>query len=55
MTLVIGVSVALAPYFVPILPPETYIRYQKAIGLEPPKAENQNNGPLPQYFADEFG
>ncbi|HWC18508.1 MAG TPA: hypothetical protein VG498_15910, partial [Terriglobales bacterium] len=23
--------------------------------LEPPKAENQNNGPLPQYFADEFG
>jgi uncharacterized membrane protein len=53
--LVIVVSVALAPYSVPILPPETYIRYQKAMGLEPPKAENQNNGPLPQYFADEFG
>jgi len=45
----------LAPTVAPILPPETYIRYQKAIGLEPPKAENQSTGPLPQYFADEFG
>jgi hypothetical protein len=55
VTLVVAVSAALAPYFVPILSPETYVRYQSAIGLEPPKAENQNNGPLPQYFADEFG
>ena len=39
----------------PVLRAETYIRYQKAIGLEPPKAENQPTGPLPQYFADEFG
>ena len=45
----------LAPTVAPILSPETYIRYQKAIGLEPPKAENQSTGPLPQYFADEFG
>src|SRR5436189_147471 len=41
----------LAPTVAPILSPETYIRYQKAIGLEPPKAENQSTGPLPQYFA----
>ena len=39
----------------PFCPPETYVRYQKAIGLEPPKAENQPTGPLPQHFADEFG
>jgi hypothetical protein len=45
----------LAPTAVPMLSPESYIRYQKAVGLEPPKSENQNNGPLPQYFADEFG
>jgi hypothetical protein len=45
----------LAPTVSPILPPGTYIRYQKVIGLEPPKAENQSTGPLPQYFADEFG
>lgn len=31
------------------------MRYQKTLGIEPPKAENQDNGPLPQYFADEFG
>ena len=45
----------LAPTVAPILHPEAYIRYQKAIGLEPPRAENQSTGPLPQYFADEFG
>jgi hypothetical protein len=54
-TLVVLVGIALAPFSVPILSPAAYIRYEKAIGLEPPKAENQNNGPLPQYFADEFG
>jgi hypothetical protein len=53
--LVILVGAVFVPYSVPVLSPENFIRYQKAIGLEPPKAENQNNGPLPQYFADEFG
>jgi len=45
----------LAPLSVPILSPETYIRYQQALGLEPSKSENQDTGPLPQHFADEFG
>ncbi len=45
----------LAPTVAPVFPPETYIHYQKMIGLEPPKTENQPTGPLPQYFADEFG
>jgi hypothetical protein len=45
----------LAPLTVPVLSPENYIRYQKTLGLEPPKAENQPTGPLPQHFADEFG
>ena len=53
--LVILAGAVFVPYSVPVLSPENFIRYQKAIGLEPPKAENQNNGPLPQYFADEFG
>ena len=48
-------SAALAPLSLPILSPENYIRYQRALGFEPPKAENQNTGPLPQHFADEFG
>jgi hypothetical protein len=55
LVLLIAGTVVLAPIFAPILPVETYIRYQKALGLEPPKSENQQNGPLPQYFADEFG
>jgi len=54
-TLVIVAGAALAPLSVPILSPEGFLRYQKALRLEPPNAENQNNGPLPQYFADEFG
>lgn len=45
----------LLPMFAPILSPEKFIAYQKKLGIEPPKTENQNNGPLPQYFADEFG
>ena len=44
-----------APLAVPVLSPENYIRYQKTFGFEPPKAENQPTGPLPQHFADEFG
>jgi Dolichyl-phosphate-mannose-protein mannosyltransferase len=52
---VVLVSCVLAPLAVPVLSAENYIRYQKAIGVEPPKAENQRTGPLPQHFADEFG
>ena len=55
VSLIIVATCLLAPTVAPVLPVETYIRYQKAIGLEPPKAENQPTGPLPQYFADEFG
>ena len=45
----------LAPLAIPLLPPETYIRYTKAIGLEQPAIENHQLGPLPQIFADQFG
>jgi hypothetical protein len=55
VAIVIFVGAALTPLSLPILPVETYIRYQKFLGFEPPKAENQKTGPLPQHFADEFG
>lgn len=48
-------GVLLAPMALPLLRPETYLRYQHALGIAPIKAENQRTGPLPQYFADEFG
>ena len=55
VALIIIAGAALIPLSSPILSPENYIRYQKAIGIEPSKTENQETGPLPQYFADEFG
>lgn len=48
-------TAVLAPLFAPVLPVKSFIRYQIKLGIQPPKAENQNNGALPQYFADEFG
>jgi hypothetical protein len=53
--LIVGSTIVLAPTVAPILSPEDAIAYQKKLGFEPPKAENQRTGPLPQYFADEFG
>jgi hypothetical protein len=53
--LIVTATCLLAPTVAPVLSPEVYVHYQKIIGLEPPKAENQSTGPLPQYFADEFG
>ncbi len=55
VVLIIGATAALSPLSLPILSPEAYIRYQTAIGFEPPKTEHQETGPLPQHFADEFG
>lgn len=52
---IIGSIIILAPIFAPLLSPGTAVTYQKELHLEPPKAENQPTGPLPQYFADEFG
>jgi hypothetical protein len=54
-TLIIVVTIILAPLSSPILSPESYIAYQRVLGIEPLRAENQATGPLPQYFADEFG
>ncbi len=51
----IVVGAVLAPLALPLLPPETYIRYTNAIGLEQPRIENHQLGPLPQIFADQFG
>ena len=55
VALVIVISLALMPYSVPLLSPDSFIRYEKALGLTPPEFEHQENGPLPQWFADEFG
>jgi hypothetical protein len=48
-------ALALLPLAAPVFSPETFLRYSAWLGIKPPPAEHQNNGPLPQYFADEFG
>lgn len=53
--LVAVIGAALAPFSSPILSPEAFLRYEAFLGMTPPAFEHQNNGPLPQYFADEFG
>lgn len=44
-----------APLAIPVLPPDTYIRYTERLHLAPPHIETFKLGPLPQLFADMFG
>jgi 4-amino-4-deoxy-L-arabinose transferase-like glycosyltransferase len=53
--LMAATGAVLAPLAIPVLPPETYIRYTKALHLAPPAIETHRLGPLPQIFADQFG
>ena len=53
--LMVLMGALLAPTLLPLLPPETYIRYVKVTHLEPPRIETHRLGPLPQLFADQFG
>jgi len=55
VALVIAAGALLAPMASPVLSPESFLRYQAALGLKPPEIEHQQTGPLPQWFADEFG
>jgi dolichyl-phosphate-mannose-protein mannosyltransferase len=53
--LVCVVGAVFAPMLVPVLPVETYLRYQNALGFAPPKTEVGHVGPLPQHYGDRFG
>ena len=55
VTLMVLMGALLAPTLIPLLPPETYIRYAAATHLQQPRIENHRLGPLPQLFADQFG
>jgi hypothetical protein len=54
-TLMILMAAVLAPTLLPLLPPETYIRYAEVTHLQQPRIETARLGPLPQLFADQFG
>jgi hypothetical protein len=53
--LMVVLGAVFSPLVIPVPPPETYIRYTKALHLQPPRIERHRLGPLPQLFADQFG
>jgi hypothetical protein len=54
-TLMVVFSAVFSPLAIPVLPPEMYIRYTKALHRQPPRIETHRLGPLPQLYADQFG
>jgi 4-amino-4-deoxy-L-arabinose transferase-like glycosyltransferase len=52
---VLAVGAIGIPLFMPILPVETFIAYQRALGFRPSTGEKLKLGELPQYYADQFG
>jgi hypothetical protein len=53
--LVLAGGAVTAPLVLPLLAPERYVAYQRALGIEPPRTEVAHQGPLPQMFGDQFG
>src|SRR5580700_1504364 len=52
----IALKLALLPISLPVLPIDTFLRFQQCLGLEPSRTEHSQMGvALPQYYADEFG
>ncbi len=48
-------GVLLLPMALPVLSPDTWIRYTAALHLRPGNTETSSTGPLPQFYADRFG
>ena len=53
--LVSGLGLVAVPMALPVLPVETFLRYQSALGMSPQTEERHEMGLLPQHYADMFG
>lgn len=53
--ILLGAGALTAPLGLPLLPVESFIRYQNAIGLRPSSGERFAEGKLPSFFASMFG
>jgi len=53
--LLLVTGAVLAPAITPVLPPDVYLRYTRAIGIAQPRLENRATSAMPQLFADRFG
>lgn len=54
VVIILGGLIAV-PLATPILPPDRYLAYQRALGVEPQAAEVSHTSEMPQLFADQFG
>jgi len=48
-------GLVVAPFALPMLPVETYVRYSRALGVQPSTAEAKRLAELPQFYADMHG
>ncbi len=55
LVLLAAAGAATAPMALPLLEPEAFVAYQKALGVSPQKTEVAHVGPLPQLWGDQFG
>ena len=55
VTVIVAAALVVAPLALPLLPPDRYVAYEKALGITPPRTEVAHRGPLPQIFGDQFG
>jgi hypothetical protein len=53
--ILLGAGALTAPLGMPLLPVESFIRYQNAIGMRPSSGERHAEGKLPSFFANMFG
>lgn len=53
--LVLAAGAVTAPLVLPLLSPERYRAYERALGIGQSKTEVGHEGPLPQMFGDQFG
>lgn len=52
---IIAFGLVQLPFAIPVLPVETFVRYQSALGMSPHTEEQHAMGSLPQQYADMFG
>jgi hypothetical protein len=53
--LMLLLAVMAAPFVLPVLPVQEFLKYEKDLGVTPPKTEVNHVGLLPQHFGDRFG
>jgi hypothetical protein len=55
VALILAGAAFLAPFALPVLPVEAYMRYSDALNMDPPDIEQRKLGKLPQLYSDMFG